>query len=541
MRLALVWALVLVPWMAMAQSVSSSGPYRISGKLVNAITGEPMAEARMELTPTSGAQWVRAVLTGRDGKFTFQRLADGKYALYAERAGFPRQGFEEHPGGFLSAIAVGPNVESENIVFRMQPGAAITGVITDDYNEVVRDAAVFLAHRTIRDGTWGTYIVGERRTDDRGMYRFSPLMAGTYYLVVSARPWYSTSMRDFRAIDNQAQIPEGLREQTKALDVAYPLTYYDGATDEDNATAINLKPGDAVQADFRLQAVPAARIRIANVAGATSGPMPYINLSQPIFGNFDAPAPIVIQGGGSQRAISGVAPGRYLVKVTNRGGDRSTERSQVMDIRDDTILDPESITGEATASIVGLAGTQGVKLANTVIQFRHIATHRGRGSRIAEDGKFEVNQIPPGTYEVSISNQASVYLATMAASNAKVSGRTIEIPSGADVKMAVLLARGVGEIQGTALRDGKPVSGVMVVLVPDDPQQHVALFRRDQSDSDGTFSLKQVVPGAYTLVAIEHGWELEWTNPTVLKPFLAKGTRIQAEPNGRYNENVTVQ
>ena len=73
------------------------------------------------------------------------------------------------------------------------------------------------------------------------------------------------------------------------------------------------------------------------------------------------------------------------------------------------------------------------------------------------------------------------------------------------------------------------------------PRNHVALFRRDQSDSDGTFSLKPVVPGRYTLLAIQDGWDLEWTDPKVLKPFLPKGTPLQVEPSGKYDVRVAVQ
>ena len=32
------------------------------------------------------------------------------------------------------------------------------------------------------------------------------------------------------------------------------------------------------------------------------------------------------------------------------------------------------------------------------------------------------------------------------------------------------------------------------------------LIRRDQSDSDGSFALRDVVPGQYTVVAIQDGW-----------------------------------
>jgi len=41
-------------------------------------------------------------------------------------------------------------------------------------------------------------------------------------------------------------------------------------------------------------------------------------------------------------------------------------------------------------------------------------------------------------------------------------------------------------VEGTAKRAGTPFAGAMVVLVPEDPEDNADLFRRDQSDLDGT-------------------------------------------------------
>ena len=73
------------------------------------------------------------------------------------------------------------------------------------------------------------------------------------------------------------------------------------------------------------------------------------------------------------------------------------------------------------------------------------------------------------------------------------------------------------------------------------PANNTPLFRRDQSDSDGTFTLANVVPGQYTVIAIANGWDLEWANPTVLQPYLAKGERVQVPAQGRLEIKVQVQ
>jgi hypothetical protein len=67
------------------------------------------------------------------------------------------------------------------------------------------------------------------------------------------------------------------------------------------------------------------------------------------------------------------------------------------------------------------------------------------------------------------------------------------------------------------------------------------LFRRDQSDSDGSFNLAGIVPGKYTVVAIENGWDLEWSNPAVLQKYLAGGHAVQIGANANLDVKLNVQ
>ena len=86
---------------------------------------------------------------------------------------------------------------------------------------------------------------------------------------------------------------------------------------------------------------------------------------------------------------------------------------------------------------------------------------------------------------------------------------------------------GSSNIEGIAKRAGKPFAGAMVVLVPKNPKADHDLFRRDQSDLDGTFSLRNVVAGSYTLLAIENGWDLDWSQPSVISAYLRHGRKIE--------------
>ncbi|MGA9673011.1 MAG: hypothetical protein WBQ94_27675, partial [Terracidiphilus sp.] len=79
---------------------------------------------------------------------------------------------------------------------------------------------------------------------------------------------------------------------------------------------------------------------------------------------------------------------------------------------------------------------------------------------------------------------------------------------------------------GSSSQGWKGVAGVMILLVPKDLTSLESLGRRDQSDSDGSFSLRDVVPGQYTVVAIEGGWELDWSRPEVIGRYLPGGIPV---------------
>jgi len=51
----------------------------------------------------------------------------------------------------------------------------------------------------------------------------------------------------------------------------------------------------------------------------------------------------------------------------------------------------------------------------------------------------------------------------------------------------------------------------------------------------GSFTVTGVVPGRYTLLAIENGWDLEWTKPETLSKFMAQGETVTVEMKGNHS------
>ena len=90
---------------------------------------------------------------------------------------------------------------------------------------------------------------------------------------------------------------------------------------------------------------------------------------------------------------------------------------------------------------------------------------------------------------------------------------------------------------GKVERNGAPVAGAMVLLLPENFAAP-GLIRRDQSDGDGTFSLTDITPGRYVLLAMEANDDLEYARADVMQPYLSRGKVIVIEPERGYQETI---
>jgi hypothetical protein len=172
-------------------------------------------------------------------------------------------------------------------------------------------------------------------------------------------------------------------------------------------------------------------------------------------------------------------------------------------------------------------------------------SERGEGAsaQLQNDGTFSFGLLQPGTYDVDVfanSARNSQYVQSVLATGATAIGRSVTIESSSDVRLTVTMGEGLGEVTGVARLNATPEPGAMVLLVPESGQINDDNFRMDQSDSDGTFALRSIVPGKYILMAIDDAWELDWKDPSVLKPYRDKGQLIQVAPGQPQKVTINV-
>jgi hypothetical protein len=145
----------------------------------------------------------------------------------------------------------------------------------------------------------------------------------------------------------------------------------------------------------------------------------------------------------------------------------------------------------------------------------------------ARDGRFNLEALAPGTWSVSVEVAGKMLsVVGIATEEGTHAGNLITVRDRPLTLTVLMNASGTSRMDGFARKDGKGFAGALVLLVPRNPAQLQTLSRRDQSDSDGSFSLRDVVPGQYTVVAIEDGWDSDWLQPGAVARFLPRGTAV---------------
>jgi hypothetical protein len=224
-----------------------------------------------------------------------------------------------------------------------------------------------------------------------------------------------------------------------------------------------------------------------------------------------------------QFEASGIAPGHY--ELTHGDPPRTVE----IDATTDLDIDPNA--GTPAVNVSGtLRDSAGAVITEDagVVLVPADGAHRASIVAIAHKGQFQFEDALPGRWRLNVStSQDGQPLPVMSTGIGTSLSPGDEITVGErPLSIVVTLSHAQVRIEGFARRNGKPASGAMVVLVPRALTAYPALVRRDQSDSDGSFSLNNVAPGQYTVIAIEDGWKLDWQRRETIAPYLAGGLAI---------------
>jgi len=210
-------------------------------------------------------------------------------------------------------------------------------------------------------------------------------------------------------------------------------------------------------------------------------------------------------------------------------GSGSTQSSEVeMDLTGSG-EELDSSKGEPTSNIkasVTMAGDEKLPATLTLL-LRNSKMRIVAGQQVNEKGQIEFDDLSPGKYEIFVQAPDKAYSVLRILSAGKqTSGHVLEVAAGSSLSVSLTIVGGAMRVEGFVKHGGKPAPAAMVVLVPKDPEANHDLFRRDQSDLDGSFNLLSVIPGSYTVCAIQDGWDLDWAKPAVISHYCEHGPQV---------------
>jgi 5-hydroxyisourate hydrolase-like protein (transthyretin family) len=532
-------SLLLLALPILCQDAAERKKCSIQGQVLNGLTGEPIRKVEVTLMP-SGAmpKTSLAGVTDASGRFSFEQVEPGKYYLTAQKTGFLQGRYgarSQMSSGTPLSVAAGQSLK--DLAFKLMPQGSISGRVLDDEGEPIQNAMVqVLAERSFR-GKRQFLPSGGMSTNDRGEYRVSNLGPGKYLLMASP------SMRHGSAPP---------RPDTGKPEMGLASVYYPGVLEQSQAARIELALGAELTGhDLRLRQTRVARIRGKAINGQTGEPAKGIMVTLarelPFFDRFGVP----VQGEDGQFELASVTPGSYTLSANMmRPGEDRLAAVQPVEVGDRDIegivltLKPgENVSG--TILVDGDPKKIPLGSLQVYLSVQALIIMGGTPSAAVQpDGSFTLKNVTPGKFEIAIGGPSSAFfIKSIKVGDMELTGREVDwtagLPAGA---IAITLSTKGAAVAGSVEKDGKPASGAVVALVPDDEARRTGLsyYRQAVSDQTGAFAIKNVPPGAYKAYAFDEVDYASLTDPEVLKPIESKGVPVKLDDGGSQSLELKV-
>src|ERR1035441_6597470 len=288
------WLLASAQEPAPAANASS-----IAGTVVKEPGSQPLKKVLVQVIAEDQKQGGNyTASTDADGHFHLDNVVPGRYRLFLERTGY----VEVNGRGLKSDVNVftvqaGQSVD--DLLFRMLPTAIISGRITDEDGDPMSGVRVVVQKK--KPGKATREAAGTEATNDLGEYRLAGLFPGQYWVVAMPPP----DLRDYE--QPHAKAPPGDNQGDAKPDTRYLTTYYPGAYDAMQASAITLKAGDEMPVNLTLTPSRTYRIR-GIVTGVTAGQKATVDLVSKAGDSVHSNE----VGPDGQFESRGIAPGSYV-------------------------------------------------------------------------------------------------------------------------------------------------------------------------------------------------------------------------------------
>lgn len=431
---------------ATAAQVAPGGTARVSGVVVGAdAAAAPIRRATVTLRGETGV--TRAEITDDAGRFEFAQVPFGKYSLTASRPGFVTATYgARRPGRPGTSLTLAPEHPTSEIRLQMARGAAISGAVRDPNGRPAPNVQILVRPAGAENQpTIGIRGIEQIVTDDRGSYRAYGLAPGTY--IVAALPQLSYSATDMRAMTPQ-EIDAALRAlQTRQR-----------------------APGDPLPAD------------------TGTGPRKmYVPVFHPGTAVQDDAAAITVNAGDD---IAGIDIALRIVPAVALEGQ---------------VVRPDGASAAGTQVII--SGTGGrMPIAYTFAPTLTI--------RPDAQGRFKYTTVAPGLYTLTARTQDGLFaVAQVVVGDTNHTGVTLALQPGfifaGAVRFDAVALKPPSNLASTRLTLATPGSSGGGVAVANNTYIGVRPNAGVNLNADGTFEIRNVLPGSYSLLAPAFdGWWL---------------------------------
>jgi protocatechuate 3,4-dioxygenase beta subunit len=495
------------------------------------IAGNPREATEAEVSSFSNSNGKPVyVLTNDTGRFTFTDVPPGRYTIRGERESYmaPRVN-ESYQSGFVKSVVVEVNKRTEPIEMELIPPGVMSGRVIDPQGQPAVNVSVN-AYRVIisleRNGG-ETWFAGRAiTTNDRGEYRLSGIPPGALWIAADPRP-------------NGPQ-------------AAWERTFYGDVITPETATRIKVVTGGEVpNLDIHLK----TRIGPFKITGTAINPFATLNPSTGLIdrsvSNFQLvkssmslinegrpPYPNAIPASARPNGefeIGNVAPGTYdLVASATDPATRQTFYGKTpVEVRNGDVSGVSLVISRnlSLKGQVEIRGTQAasIKPESLSIQLQSLGPLSGGGPPMKPDmnGNFSNDRLPEEKYRVLVNGlPQDGYIQDIRYGDASVfdDGFTLNPNSTLQV---IVHSDGLtlkGSVRST---NGQPVAAATIALVPPQAQrQNPVRFKQATTDDKGTFTIRGVAPGQYTIFAWENIYNQAWLNTRYLDHYLARGRSI---------------
>jgi hypothetical protein len=506
----------------------------IEGRVVNSVTGEPVRRAVLMLGTgdANSINIMRSAESDDKGQFAFRNVNPGRYILRAERTGFAALAYGAKPISrtpTLLVLSAGQQVKG--LLFKLVPNAPLSGRVLDSEGEPIEGVTVTALRSGYERGERHWFSRGSALTNDLGEFRIASLEAGNY--IVAAAPGFTL---------------KGELETSDKPEMGHVTTYYAGATEAEGATPVRVEAGGETRvADIRMLRVPMVRVS-GKLAGDWEGKQVRLRLVPKGGGPPEmlAEKTANVQLAGGSFELKGVASGSYLLSAMS-SDFLTLLGAQPVQVGDQNIegLLLQVRPGSELSGVLTVEGRSSPNLekVGVFLRPRGSVVSSVLGGYADERGKFTLKGLSADRYLVEVREvnygPERFYVKSVRFGGQDVTEEGLDLTGGATGSLQITLSLEVAQVDGVVQdSDSKPVSGATVVLVPD--SRRYSLYKQEQTDQYGAFSLKGITPGNYKLLAWEDIEAGAYQDPEFLKKYESKAESLSLKPNDRRIVQVKV-